>query len=442
MEHFEEWFAVRIEHKDDELWPARLSYDPEKGIYLNTINFASPADLYGNSSFRAETITGFIDYQTPATLIRPFIQECSPGKIGVNAQLIRARFRVVAEGVLKNLHLESLTERCFTGIYVEMPSFHAWVAPKLLHKTPEKGEGAVTLNVNVAGPVSREFALSGGARAEILVGVSTPFNGDVLTLTQYTALEISLPHAVDYLTIMAIESALEFTFSFLIGTRLKTPVFYFHTTQTRCWNNIDETVTVESWIVPAWKSASEVPDRYTRMFTEKTTPVGPKPLLEFCLSRENDPIIYLMNMVLAAEMRDMRVPDSFLELLGCLEDFDLTHFEKGARKKVILKYRIERLTEMWSSDGFRGRPDIQRVVDLRNLKPHGRGREISAQVAQEMGVLVRFFCALARFHILKFLGFDRGSIAMGFINTAHRYGMFVPLDLVPPALQQSSHEAP
>jgi hypothetical protein len=74
--------------------------------------------------------------------------------------------------------------------------------------------------------------------------------------------------------------------------------------------------------------------------------------------------------------------------------------------------------------GFLGRPRIRRLVELRNIKPHGRGRDFSPDVAQEVVTVLPFLCALARYHLLKALGFDRVAIAAGFARC--RYGRFVP----------------
>jgi len=165
-----------------------------------------------------------------------------------------------------------------------------------------------------------------------------------------------------------------------------------------------------------------------------------------------------MDMVLAVEMQDLRADDSFVELLGCLEDFDKMYFGTGSDPKIraaarrirrlvkqhgsredqevcarigaafrnefSLRQRLERLMAMWKADGFRGHADPRRLVELRNMKPHGRGREVSPKVFREIITFLPFLCALARYHILKVLGFDAAAIAAGFAKVPHRYGMF------------------
>ena len=79
-----------------------------------------------------------------------------------------------------------------------------------------------------------------------------------------------------------------------------------------------------------------------------------------------------------------------------------------------LRQRLERLMDCWGMDEFLGRPYIARIVQLRNIKPHGRGRELSPEIAQEMLTLLLFLCALGRIYVLKALGCDRRAISAGF----------------------------
>lgn len=101
------------------------------------------------------------------------------------------------------------------------------------------------------------------------------------------------------------------------------------------------------------------------------------------------------------------------------------------RNEFSLKQRLERLVGMWSAGGFRGNPDLRRLVEIRNLKPHGRGREISPALFREITAFLPFLSGLARYHGLGLMGFDREAIAAGFARVPHLYGGFVPMDLVP-----------
>jgi hypothetical protein len=112
------------------------------------------------------------------------------------------------------------------------------------------------------------------------------------------------------------------------------------------------------------------------------------------------------------------------------------------RNEFSLRQRLERLMEAWSADGFRGCPDLTRLVHLRNVKPHGRGREFSLETFREITMLLPFLCALARYHVLKVLGFDRAAVAAGFARVFHRYGQFVPMDLIPGGVHGANDGAP
>jgi hypothetical protein len=460
---FDDWFAVRESHTDEKFWPARLKYDPGKGIELESINFSGPELWYKNPTFEAETITGYIDYQRPATLIRPFIQSAGPGSIGRDTPIFRARYRVVANGLLRNFHLTDLTRRCFSALAVHLLSFHAWVAPDLVRQEWTFENGLPSPAVSVSQPIRREFIIEDGSRIEVTSYSSAAESNGAIPLTQHTRLAIRFTHPVDYETAMQVGGIAETLFDFLIGRRLESAVYFLTTTETRSWNEKEEDVVAESWVVPAFKRDTNLPDRFSRIFTESNSPVGIDRLLSACLNPTSADLIHFMNMVLAAEMYDLKLDDCFIEMLGCLEDFDRSRFGSGkdldkrrvARKikSIVRKYggdeekalcdeigaqyrnefplrrRLERLTALWREDGFRGSPDIDRMVKIRNLKPHGRGREFGVEDFRFVADVLPFLSALFRYHLLKALGFERKSIAAGFIRVAHLYGMFVPEDL-------------
>jgi hypothetical protein len=154
---FDDWFAVREKHTDSKFWPGRIRYDSENGIELETNTFSGPEFWYNNPTFEAETITGYIDYQRPATLIRPFIQSANPGTLGPDTPRLRARYRVIANGLLRNFHLTDLTSRCFSALTVDLPAFHAWVAPDLVRQDWTFGNGLPSPTMSVS--QSEQFRL-------------------------------------------------------------------------------------------------------------------------------------------------------------------------------------------------------------------------------------------------------------------------------------------
>ena len=99
---------------------------------------------------------------------------------------------------------------------------------------------------------------------------------------------------------------------------------------------------------------------------------------------------------------------------------------QGAKNSYSLSRRLERLHSYWRDDGFRGSPDIRRIRDLRNLLPHGRGLDVSSDVAQEMVAFSYYLAALGRYHVLRALGCTGDEIAAALSRRMHRYGMFVP----------------
>ena len=115
LEHFEEWFAIRVDHQDEEFCSSRIIYDPRDGISLDAIDFGKDRWLVGHR-LPGNTITGYFDYRRPATVINPWVRSTPGGEYSVNSKVMRARCNIVAAGVLKNIHLQDISERCFTGL--------------------------------------------------------------------------------------------------------------------------------------------------------------------------------------------------------------------------------------------------------------------------------------------------------------------------------------
>jgi hypothetical protein len=464
MERFEEWFAVRIGHKDDEYWPSRLVYDPLSGITLDTINYAKPDVHYHHPTFEADTITGYIDYQQPATVISSFVQEYNPGSWTVGWPM-RARFKVRAHGILKNIHLEDLAEKCFVRLHAQIPSFHAWIAPGLLKANfTHRNNLPSTIQVEIDEASVRQFCLRDGVEVDIVTYAAAEKKTDNLPITQNTGLSLKFKEPIDYSRITRIQSNLDVMFNFLIGVRLETAVHRLDAIVDGERAGTKDTVLAEAWFVPAWKREAVAPSRHSRMLVEANSTVGPDRLLEICLG-PNSNLIYLMGVVLSIEMQDVRIDDGFIELLGCLEDFDEEQYGSGTdpnlrlaarrirrlvrkngtnednatcdliwagfRNKFSLAQRLNRLVSKWNSDGFRGAPNISRIVQIRNIKPHGRGRELSIEIYAEIVEFCRLLCAIARYHVLSVLGFSPDEIGRGFARVPFRYGPFVPAHLVP-----------
>ena len=471
LERFEQWFAVRSGHSDEEVNPARLTYDPDHGVSMSAIRFAEPQHWYSHPDFTGETITGYLDYQRPATVVSPFIRSASPGTMAAG-HVVRASYEVVGNGVLLDMHLTSLSDACFLGFKALLPSFHAWVAPALVHTDLTNLDGLPALSMQIAAPSHRDFDVA-GARVQVDSVAATRSDPGSVPVFEQTRLSVALPEPVTYERALRLSAATDTVFAFLVGTRLEYPVIWLPVAPDAASR---QDLVAEAHVVPTWRRERHPPHWLQRFSVERGSPVPVEGVLAFCLEpREN--ILYLMDLVLASEGNDTRADDCYGEMLGCLEDFDTAQNGSGAdpalreakrrlsrlvaqhgtaddvaacnrigrayRNAYSLRQRLERLVGQWRDDGFRGNPDLARIVAIRNIKPHGRGHELSLETFREINIYLPFLCALARYHVLRRLGFDRTAIAEGFTRMANRYGPFVPEDLRPNyRLPQPSDEMP
>ncbi|PHQ70791.1 MAG: hypothetical protein COB93_04680, partial [Sneathiella sp.] len=201
--------------------------------------------------------------------------------------------------------------------------------------------------------------------------------------------------------------------------------------------------------------------------TDGRSTVSIENIFDHIVSDKDGALTYFMDMVLKAEVYERRLDDGFIELIGLLENFHKTYFGSGLDKerkdynkemkqklkKLVAKSndkeaieflnklcmaqpgelslfeRLEELKKEWAEDGFRGGPDLRKIKSLRNVKPHGRGNRYSNDDIQYIAMVLPFLTGLSRYHILKYLGFDRESIAKSFHVIRLGLGSFVPIDL-------------
>ncbi|MEH3117220.1 MAG: hypothetical protein PGN25_06340 [Methylorubrum populi] len=462
LDNFEEWFAIRANHSDDDHWPGRLSFDLENGIYLTTARFAGDADSFGDPTFHARTMTGWLDYQRPTTLIHPWIQTVGGFTASVDAPAMRASYRFVVNAVLKNVFLEDIDERMFTGLVVEHPAINAWINPRLVDHDWSRSEnaGLPSLSVAVEPPRQRTFRLQDGTEAVVTSATRAP-QGEAMTLHEYTVLRLRFPEPVDYEAITRLTWRISVLFEFMIGARTEAPVYQLPTTRTRMWNDEPREVVAEFWYLPARKgrNKSVSPRASQRLTVEGRSAISLEALLNRVVGG-SDELIYLANVIQSVEDQELSLTQGYGELIGCLEDFDGRQFGSGAdpdfrdsmqslarvvqqhgseadralferlrggaRNSYSLLKRLERLHQFWSDDDFRGNPNLRRIRDIRNLLPHGQGLQLSSNVAHEMVTYLSYLTALGRYHVLRALGCTGDEIAAAFSWQAHRYGMFVP----------------
>lgn len=461
LEAFDEWFAIRMNYQEQENdpWPGRLVFDPADGFYLTTAHFTSgrvgdaPPDC-------KSTITGWLDYQRPTTLVNPWIQAVESCTFSVDTPRIRELYRFVVNAVLKNIFLEDISDPIFTGLIVGDAAINAWICPRLLAHHWETNEKPLPpkLAVGVETPQHRSFTLSNGTEVT-LTSTARPKREQSFTVDEHSVLRLQFPEPVNYDVIMRLVWRISSVFSFLIGADLGAPVYQLPTTHAREWNGEKRQVTAELWYTPSKHASYTPPPIYDRLMVEGSSSLTLPQVLELLLGKQ-DELIYLANVIQAVENSDLSITQGFGEILGCLEKFDTMQFGSGASadfkprmdhlEKVVRKHgseddqalfqrmrggtrnsyslmrRLDRLHQHWHNDGFRGSPDLSRMRDIRNLIPHGRGLEVSSDVAREMATFNRYLSALGRYHVLRALGCTADEIANAFSMQIHRYGIFIP----------------
>lgn len=478
LKNFEEWFAIRPGHSDDgEHLPGRLFFDLDEGIQIDTIRFSQTEKDEARPLVRGQTMTGWLDYQRPATVIQPWVQQTGGLTFSMDTPALRESQRFIGSSILKNVFLEDLTQAIFTGIVVEHPAFHAWVNPHLVASEWSVPEdiGLPCLSVDVRPPTERVFTLSDGTQARINSATRVP-RGQATTLEEYSVLSLRFPEPITYERVVRLTWSISALFEFLISARVQAPVYQLPTTFKRAWNREEREVIAELWYIPVSRKGrlDSIPNLHNRLTFEKRSPVSLETLLNHAIG-SSDELIYLADLVQSAEDHDLPLTQGFGELLGCLEAFDDRTFGSGADEnfktkmkdlseliethgtdenkdlfarikgntpnKFSLLKRLERLHKVWQEDEFRGDPRLSRIRDLRNIIPHGRGLEISGDIAQEMITYLQYLTALGRYHVLKKLGFTGTEVAAAFSWQPHRYGMFVPERMIPKRSHQEDVEA-
>lgn len=462
FEDFEEWFAIRNRHDEDDIWAGRLSFNEKKGISLEAIFL--PKTGIGNEAPDCDkgTITGYLDYQRPTTIVEPWVQSQGGGSMGVDTPIVRAKSRMLASAVLKNIHLEDLNEKCFTVLYMDLPAFGSWYAPQLVKTDYEhsKENRPPEVSVEIDSPSHEEFILKDKTNVIIDSFVGTSEDENTTKVTQRTSLTFEFHDAIDYSTAQKWIWRVNILFSFLLGHRMAQNPYQLKTTHTRKWNEREDNITAELFFRPVFKSQKHHVQWYDALFMRRGSALTPKNLLNSTIE-QSDALFYLMNMVLSMENPEKLSASDFGELIGCIEDFDIknhgsgsssdvTHARRALRKivkahgteddlqtlddlaqvkpnRLSLAERLDRLQQEWSDSGFRGEVDTSKVIKIRNNVSHGRGVELSSEDYQEIVWLNYHICALSRFHIFRTLGIQDKEIASAFGLLGFRYGKYAPV---------------
>jgi hypothetical protein len=462
LESYDGWFAVREGHDEDKIRPGRLTFSSENGVVLETIISPDNESSYEISGPDIETITGYLDYQRPTTIVKPLVQSRAIEAIGVNITASSGKARIIGNAILKNIHLTDMDERCFTGFSAELPAFSAWYAPKMVKtgfSIPDN-KRRPEIAVAVDRPEQFEILLDDQTKATIKSYAHTAKEGAVTSLTQRTSLWLQFPEAINYEDVLKRIRRVNTLFSFLLGHRMAPPPHYrLHTTHTRRFNDKDWPIVAELLFRPALKGQTEHVEWHEALFTRHNCAPDTRTMLN-ALAKQPEVLFYLMDMVWLMERPKKLLANSFSELMGCLEDFDQTVFGSGSSSKrktqrkslkavvsqhgseadkqtlddlinrspnrYSLKQRIERLQKTWIESGFRESPDAAELVKFRNAISHGQVITLESSDYKKMLQFSYYLCALSRFHIFRRLGLPDKDIGEAFRRVSDRYGMYAP----------------
>jgi hypothetical protein len=238
FEDFEEWFAIRNRHDDNDIWAGRLSCSENNGITLEAICLPETGNFYDAPDCDKGTITGYLDYQRPTTIIAPWVQSRGGGSIGEDTPLIRAKARMVASAVIKNIHLEDLNEKCFSSIYMDLPAFSSWNAPRHVKTDYDhsKEKTLLKLSVEIDHPSREEFTLKDETNVIIISFAEASKDENTTKVTQRTELALKFPVSIDYAAVQESIWRINTLFSFLLGHQMAQNPYRLKTTHTRKWN--------------------------------------------------------------------------------------------------------------------------------------------------------------------------------------------------------------
>ena len=246
----------------------------------------------------------------------------------------------------------------------------------------------------------------------------------------------------------------------MIGDILKIGRPFLETTYKTIWNGEEKTIIAELYFKPIYHNVMSISDGYNRLSVEENSPVNLEELLNHCIAL-SDSVFYLMELIITIEVKKNTKISKFTEILSALEAFDETEFGSGSDSKfrseikslntLIKKYgneeqkaafkrhssgfrnsyslleRLERLARFWKDDGFRGYPDFSKIKKIRNDISHGRSSSLEITDYHYMAQYSIYLSALARYHVLRKLGFSSNAIAMTFMQRPHMFGAYVPL---------------
>ena len=460
---FSQWFDLQVGDLKDTNWQSYLHQSSENNLELSVIG-SDPRD---NELLRlvneVKILNGYLDFQTPAVLIDTRIKSLTPGIFGR-----QSKYTIGARALITQIHLENLNERCFMGFTLNSPALHAYIDPQLVGREIEQRPDGFIPKLDFLEPKLIEFFLSSGIKIKILSAMQLSTGIRDTSIEQSTSLRLMFPESVSFTDCQKIMDRVHFFFCFLTGRSLQLGKNTLHSNKRSVLGD-EQSEYIDCKAI--YKSSLlSYPTDFGNEFaslTDGRSTVSIENIFDHIVSDKDGALTYFMDMVLKAEVYERRLDDGFIELIGLLENFHKTYFGSGLDKerkdynkemkqklkKLVAKSndkeaieflnklcmaqpgelslfeRLEELKKEWAEDGFRGGPDLRKIKSLRNVKPHGRGNRYSNDDIQYIAMVLPFLTGLSRYHILKYLGFDRESIAKSFHVIRLGLGSFVPIDL-------------
>lgn len=171
-------------------------------------------ELYANPFQNAPTITGLLDLQTPATLIKPFVHSIQPGAWSTENSALSTRLGGSALGVLIGASVADPTAPMFRSLSFESETFRSWLAPGL---SDHVAAGAADITIDTDDPLTGlgRLICRGGTK-----GGSDLWSRTMRTTAMF-AITFDAPQSLDAAT--ALSFACDRLLGFLVGARLKPP---------------------------------------------------------------------------------------------------------------------------------------------------------------------------------------------------------------------------
>ena len=210
----EQWFAAGDQRQGT--WTGRVAIDPPSGeaSRFEMVRQVTPKQLYANPFADAATITGLLDFQTPFTLLKPFVDTVQPGQLSTGNTALTTKLGGSAQEILVGAAVADPSEPMFKSFSFESDAFRSWLAPAL-SGNPAPGSADITINTDDRIEGFGRLICRGGTKAG-----SNLWSRHMRTAAMF-AIVFDAPQSLD--DIVARSYACDRLIGFLVGARLKPP---------------------------------------------------------------------------------------------------------------------------------------------------------------------------------------------------------------------------